>query len=150
MWGFIIAAECALGLLFIWMYRRAHRSRRGGMYYLFKRLDTTPGQEQVIRNVLSNFKVVGQKARDDARRARPELADLVRSETFDESAARSWIASRERTLSELKPSVLESLREIHGVLDPDQRKTLGEALEHPGFWLRGFGCGRRHAHYGGL
>lgn len=148
MWGFIIAAECALALLFLWMFRRAQRSRRGGMYYLFKRLRTTPGQEQIIRNALFGFKEAGERARDDARRARPELADLVRAETFDESAARTWMASRERTLSQLKPTILESLREIHGVLDAEQRKTLGEALEHPHFWLKTARCRHRHAHGG--
>lgn len=140
MWGFIIAIQCALALLFIWGIRRVRRGPWGGMYRAFARLQTTPGQEQVIRTALSDVRSAGRRVRDDARRAGPDLSTILQADEFDESAAKSWLASRERSISEVMPSVLSGLKNIHDVLDPDQRKKLADMLAHP--HLRG--CGFRH------
>lgn len=128
--GFIIAAECALALVFLAIYRRhRHGHQRHGLYFLFRRLKTTPGQEQVIRTALSRLREAGRHARNDANESRTELGEMMRAETFDEAAARTWFAARQKSLEEFKPNLIESLREVHSVLDPEQRAILGDALK---------------------
>lgn len=137
--GFIIAAECALALVFLAIYRRYRYGHgRHRLYFLFRRLKTTPGQEQVIRTAFSRLRDAGKNAVHDAQESRPALAEMMRAESFDEAGAKTWFAARQKTLEEFKPNLIESLREIHSVLDPEQRAILGDALGS-----RWFG---RHSH----
>ncbi len=140
--GFIVAFECALALLFLGLYRR-HRRRHGrhGLYFLFRRLKTTPGQERVLRDALSRLRDAGRSAINETNEARPQLAEMMRAETFDEPGARTWFASRQKTVEDLKPTVIESLREVHSVLDAEQRAALGDALSSR--WSS-FGLYREH------
>lgn len=127
--GFIIAAECALALIFLGIYRRFRQGHgRHGLYCLFRRLKTTPGQEQVIRSAFSRLQETGSKTIKDTRDARTELANMMRAESFDESGANTWFAARQKALEEFQPSLIESLREVHSVLDREQRIILGDAL----------------------
>jgi Spy/CpxP family protein refolding chaperone len=146
----LIAAAVAFTLLVVSLIRhRRHRGGRYALYFLFKRLKTTPGQEQVIRTALSRVKESGRGIARKTREARPEFASLLRSETFDEASARSWLSERERAFDAFKPELLSSLGEIHSVLDPEQRRALGDAVESGRLGLfgrphRGQRC-RRHA-----
>lgn len=127
--GFIIAAGCAFALIFLGLSRRfRHADGRHALYFLFRRLKTTPGQEQVIRTAFSRLREASKNVLADARGARPELADMMRAESFDEASVKTWFAARQKTLEEFKPKLVESLREVHSVLDQEQRAILGDAL----------------------
>lgn len=140
--GFIIAIECALALVFIGLYRRYRGHGRHGLYFLFRRLKTTPGQEKVLREALAKLRDAGRGAVRETNEARPELAEMFRQEAFDEPGAKTWFASRQKTIEELKPSIIESLREVHSVLDPEQRAILSDALASR--WMK---FGRSHHHH---
>lgn len=134
--GFIIAAGCAIALIFLGFSRHfRHGRRRHALYCLFRRLKTTPGQEQVIRTAFSRLRETGNNAMKDTQDARTELADMMRAESFDESGAKTWFAARQKAIEEFKPSFIESLREVHSVLDPEQRAMLGDALSTK--WMLG-------------
>jgi Spy/CpxP family protein refolding chaperone len=141
--GFIIAAECALALIFLGIYRRfRHHSGRHGLYFLFRRLKTTPGQEQVIRTAFSRLREAGQSASRETLESRPVLAEMLRADSFDEAGAKTWFAARQKTFEDLKPNLIESLREVHSVLDPEQRAMLGNAIASKWFGMRHY----RHGH----
>lgn len=125
----IIAVECVFALIFltlVWRFRRRHNF---GFHRILRRLETTPGQEQVIRTALSEFRRAVRQARDETQAARPELAELVRQDTFDETQLKSWLASRERSFGSLRPAAIESIRAVHGVLDAEQRGKLADWLK---------------------
>lgn len=127
--GFIIAIECALALVFLAIYRRFRGAHgRHELYSLFRRLRTTPGQEQVLREALSRLRNAGRTAFNDTNDARPQLAEMMRADTFDEPGAKTWFAARQKTIEDLKPSIIESLRDVHSVLDTQQRAILGDAM----------------------
>ena len=61
---------------------------------------------------------------------------MMRAEVFDEASAKTWFAARQKAIEEFKPNLIESLREVHSVLDPEQRAILGEALGSRWWGLR--------------
>jgi Spy/CpxP family protein refolding chaperone len=146
--GFIIAAECALALVFLAIYRRfRHGHGRHGLYFLFRRLRTTPGQEQVIRTAFSRLREAGKHALDDVKDARPEFADMMRADSFDDARAKTWFAARQKSIEEFKPNLIESLREIHSVLDPEQRAILADALRSRWYGMHSHRHGFTHDRY---
>lgn len=101
---------------------------------LFSRLETTPGQEKVIKDAF-------QKGRDALREARgewrdtSELSSLLRSETFDRTAAEGVSGKADASFAKVRVVLLESLAQIHEVLDDRQRRILADIIESRG---RGF------------
>ncbi len=101
---------------------------------LFSRLETTPGQEKVIKDAF-------QKGRDAMREARgewrdtSELSSLLRSETFDRTAAEGVSGKADASFAKVRVVLLESLAQIHEALDDRQRRILADIIESRG---RGF------------
>ncbi len=140
MFGFILAAGCLIGLVAI---NKKRRFTRFAMYRAFRKLETTPGQEQVIRSALLRLKEAGFNFTRESKEARPELAELFVAEDLDEERVKEWFSARQQALEDLKPVVTGSLKEIHSVLDPAQRKTLKHLIESA---PRAF-SGRHHHHW---
>ncbi len=147
MFGFILAAGCLIGLVAI---NKKRRFTRFAMYRAFRKLETTPGQEQVIRSALLRVKEAGFNFAREGKKTRPELAELFLAEDLDEERVKEWFSARQQALEDLKPIVTGALKEIHSVLDPAQRKTLKRLIESaPQVFL---GRRRHHwspAHHGG-
>ena len=105
---------------------------------IFSRLETTPGQEKVIRDAF-------QKVRDTVREARGELRDtgdltsLLRGETFDRTAAEGLSGKVDASFAKVRVVVVEALAQIHEALDDRQRRILADLIESRG---RGFFHGR--------
>lgn len=125
MFGFFVAAISAAGLVFL------ARGGRGyyGMRHLFRRLDTSPGQEKVIRNALDEMRGVSTEMRERMRSARPELAELMRRGNLTPLELQSWIKARCDEINQVSPGAVEALSKIHEVLDDRQRSTLANWVE---------------------
>jgi Spy/CpxP family protein refolding chaperone len=101
---------------------------------LFSRLETTPGQERVIKDAF-------QKVRDAAREARAEWRDtselsmLLRGETFDRTAAEGVSGKADASFAKMRVVLVEALAQIHEALDDRQRRILADFIESRG---RGF------------
>jgi len=136
--GFFVAAFSAAGLVFL------SRAGRGyfGMRHVFRRLDTSPGQEKVIRNALDEMRGVSSELKQQMRSARPELAELVRRGNVTPHELDAWIKARVAEVNQASPTAVEALSKIHEVLDDRQRSTLANWIERG----RGaHGCGHyRH------
>lgn len=130
MFGFIVAFVCLLGLLAMARphHRHGHRGMRS-LSRLFRRLDTTPGQEKVIRDALIDLRDAARETWHDTRDARPELAAILRSEEVDDDALQAWLSARGLTFDELRPRIVNAIRRIHEVLDQRQRRALGDLVE---------------------
>ena len=144
MFGFFIAAVSAAGLVLL-----ARRRRHGfggpfgrrGLYRFFQRLDTSPGQEKVIREAFADLREASRGAWTETRSARPELADLLRREKLDDDAIGSWFSARRSSLQDFETRFRDALRKVHDVLDERQRDLLAD------FIVSGPRFGWRHHHH---
>lgn len=141
MFGFVFAAFCFFGLVALAVSRRRHRGARG-FYRFFSRLGTTPGQERVLRNAMLDLRDASREVLSHTREARPELATILAESSFDEERVRAWLAVRKTELGTLEDRLLASLKQVHDVLDDEQRREFSSFVKH-GPWIFG-----RYAHGG--
>lgn len=144
MFGFIVAGASLLGLIVLARSRRHFPGRGYFRSVALRRLDTSPGQEKVIRTALSDAEALLGGLREDHREARQELAEIISQDSFDEARLGAWFERREGSWREVKPKLIELGRQVHDVLDAEQKKRLGS-------WLRSgaLRLGRHHrSHYG--
>lgn len=145
MFGFIVAAASLAGLVVLASRRRHHGFgfRGRGLYRFLSHLETTPGQEKVIRTAIEELRVATRQTWSSTRDARPELAALIRAERLDNAALHSWFDARHDNLRELELRIERAVGQIHDVLDERQKTELANWLE------RGPRFGLRSRHYAG-
>jgi len=108
---------------------------------LFERLDTTPGQEKVIREALDELRASGSKLKDEVRSSRSDVARAVKSPSFDETVMGELFARHDDAIEGMRKSVVGAIGKVHAVLDDRQRERLAEMIES-GPFSRGRGRGR--------
>ena len=93
---------------------------------LFSRLETTPGQEKVIRDALD-------KVRETMREARAEWQDTSSSSTLaprrhvrPHRGRRRRAAKADASFAKVRVVIVEALAQIHEALDDRQRRILAE------------------------
>jgi Spy/CpxP family protein refolding chaperone len=101
---------------------------------LFSRLETTPGQEKVIRDAFDKVREAGREARVEWRDT-SELSSLLRAETFDRTAAEGVSGKADASFAKFRVVLLEALAQVHEALDDRQRRMLADLIESRG---RGF------------
>jgi hypothetical protein len=108
------------------------------LHALCERLDTTPGQEKVIRSALGDF---ADSVRERGRLLRQSFEDVgraVRGETLDEALLGEVFARHDRLMAELRRDAVAALNRVHETLDEGQRRKLGRLIESR------FECGCLH------
>jgi hypothetical protein len=142
--GFILGAAAAVGIA------KLIRARRRGMvgmcgrgfggrgYYprrrwflrsLFERLDTTPGQERVIVQVLEELSENRRVLREEFGRTRSDLAQAVQGGLIEDTTLDEAFARHDRLAAQLRVSFVEALKKVMEVLDEPQRKKVARMLE---------------------
>lgn len=111
---------------------------------VFARLDTTPGQEKVIREVVDELREHGGDLRGEFQRGRGDLADALRADTVDATALGDAFARHDDALERARKTAVGALAKLHDALDERQRKILANWLES-----RGRGGPYRDHHDGG-
>jgi Spy/CpxP family protein refolding chaperone len=140
--GFFVAALSVAGLCVMARGRRGDRS--WGMRRLFGRLDTSPGQEKVIRNAVLQMRDTALSVRDQARAAQPELAELIRRGNLSQEELNAWMNARLEQMHQASPGLVEAFAKVHEVLDDQQRNQLADFMaKRPGMFGYGYGS-RRH------
>jgi Spy/CpxP family protein refolding chaperone len=104
---------------------------------LFSRLETTPGQEKVIRDAFDKVREAAREARGEWRDT-SELSSLLRGETFDRTAAEGISGKADASFAKVRVVLVEALAQIHEALDDRQRRILADFIESRG---RGFFTG---------
>jgi hypothetical protein len=150
MLGFFIGAACLVGLVAVARRGRRHfyghghggcgRRGYGGRYFfnrILDRLDTTPGQEKVIRTAVHDLGEEAWGLRSEVRGTRTEIAAALRAPELDKALLDSVFAKHDELIERLRASVLRSAEQVHGTLDERQRKQLADMIES-GPW--GYAC----------
>jgi Spy/CpxP family protein refolding chaperone len=153
MFGFFIGTACLIGLAAV--ARRGHRyyhghgachrggfGRRwgGGRFFFHRildRLDTTPGQEKVIREAVHDFKEEAWNLRREVRSTRSELADALRAPELDKALIDRVFAKHDEVIEKLRASLVATADKVHGTLDERQRKELADMIESGPFGYAG-------------
>jgi len=156
MLGFIIGTLSLIGLIRVWKggwhggYGRGFGSPRRWMTRrLFEYLDTTPGQEKVLDQVLEDLEKKGWASRDQFHTARSAFARAVRGEHFDGAAVGEAFDAQQGSLDDLKKSLREGMAKVHEALSPEQRVRLAELIERgPRAMHHAHGCGHGRHGYG--
>lgn len=143
MLGFVAGAVGAYVVYRVVRRRHYWRHHRGwGMRAAFERLQTSPAQERVIREVIDSVRTSAEPLRGELRALRESVAKAAQGEAFDASALQEAWARHDKVLAELRTQFTQGLQKIHETLDATQRRTLTELLER-GYRLFG---GYGHAH----
>jgi hypothetical protein len=140
MLGFFIGAVCLVGLIVV-----ARRGRRfhgrggwhgrrgfGGRYFFHRmldRLDTTPGQEKVIRSAIHDLGEEASGLRREVHATRGEIAAALRAPELDKALLDHVFAKHDELLERLRASLLRSAEQVHATLDEQQRKQLADLIE---------------------
>lgn len=112
------------------------RFSRRAQRWLFRQLQTTPGQETVIGEAFTEVTRAMDGLRDEAKKTREDIATAMRAEPFDQATLDSAFARQNVQVQETQRVFGESLAKVHEVLDAAQRKQLVGLLERLG-WTRG-------------
>lgn len=107
---------------------------------LFERLETTPGQEKVIKQAIGELMDTMKQARGEWVDM-TDLALLLTGETFDATAAEGLSGKADASFAKVRVAMVEALRKVHEALDENQRKQLSD-------WLRSR-AGRGGGPFGG-
>jgi hypothetical protein len=146
MLGFLFGTVCLIGLIKVLRrhhgfhhgpfgcgrvdgYGGPHRRSRWFLRALFERLQTTPGQEQVIMQALDRLRAERGVLYDELQQTRSDLSravggGLVGDHTLDDTFAR-----HDRLLAQLRVSFVEALRSVTEALDERQRQLIARWLE---------------------
>ena len=151
--GFLFGTACLLGLTATVARGRHERhhcsggSRGRGFRFgrgrfvlnrLLDRLDTTPGQEKVIREAVDTVLEDVHDARGELQATRTDVAQAIRAETLDRGAIDGVFERHDRVIERVRQNALDSFGKVHETLDERQRKILAELIE-AGPFARGFG-----------
>jgi len=108
------------------------------MNRLMDRLDTTPGQEKVIREAFEAMMENVHEARGEFRGTRADIAQAIRGESLDRGAIEGVFERHDVVIDRVRQNALDTFAKVHETLDERQRKILAELIES-GPFARGFG-----------
>jgi Spy/CpxP family protein refolding chaperone len=113
---------------------------RRGLYMAFRHLDASPAQERAIIAEVDKLRERLYGARAGLKDARPDLAAAIRGPSLDDAALGAVLGRVDGATTEARTAVLEALRNIHALLDEQQREKLATILDQ-GWWRRPSGAG---------
>jgi hypothetical protein len=141
MFGFFIGAACLFGLVAVARGGRrrhfGHHGRWGGRYFfhrLLDRLDTTPGQEKVIRTALQDLKQEAWSLRSEVKQTRSDIAAALRAPELDKALLDRVFAKHDEVIEKLRASLLQATDQVHATLDEQQRRKLADLIESGPGW----------------
>ncbi len=97
---------------------------RRPLRFLAWKLDLTAEQLENAARVLERLKIERAQAAVDQRRSAADLADAVEHEAFDNAQADAATEKRVTAALAVQRAVAKALAELHGILEPDQRRRL--------------------------
>ena len=97
---------------------------RRPLRYLAWKLDLTAEQVENAARILERLKIERAQAAVDQRRSAADLADAVEHEAFNNTQAEAATEKRVTAALAVQRAVAKALAELHGVLEPDQRRRL--------------------------
>ena len=114
---------------------RADATRDAGPFgliplrFLFQSLDTTVGQEKVIKAAYNEVKEAMRHGEGEAEATRTQIANAIRRGTVDETEMGELYARHDEKLRTMRTAFFGALAKVTDALDEDQRKKLADMLE---------------------
>ncbi len=118
------------------------RMRFGGgiLRSLFDRVETTPTQEQAIKDAVDGFRTEMKALRGEGKRTREDLAAAFTNASYDEVLLGELFARHDTSIETARKAFVGLTAKIHEVLDEKQRERVATLLRRgPGFFARRFG-----------
>jgi Spy/CpxP family protein refolding chaperone len=97
---------------------------RRPLRFLAFKLGLDERQVGELARILNALKTERAQGEVDRRRASAGLADAMASASFDAQAVNDAATARVRSAERLRDAVTTALRELHALLDPEQRAQL--------------------------
>ncbi|HMJ09962.1 MAG TPA: periplasmic heavy metal sensor [Polyangiaceae bacterium] len=97
---------------------------RRPLRYLSYKLELDEKQAAKLAKILDELKTERAQAAVDDRRKTSALADAVEQDAFNEERAHQAVQAQLESSRKLHEALLKALREIHAMLDVEQRETL--------------------------
>ncbi len=97
---------------------------RRPLRYLSYKLELDEKQAAKLAKILDELKTERAQAAVDDRRKTSALADAVEQAAFNEERASQAVQAQLESSRKLHDALLKALREIHAMLDAEQRETL--------------------------
>jgi Spy/CpxP family protein refolding chaperone len=97
---------------------------RRPLRFLSYKLGLSEPQIGELAKILNQLKTERAQAAVDHRRSVAGFADALEGEAFDDAKAKAAAAERVKSAERLRDAVIEALRTIHRVLQPQQRAQL--------------------------
>ena len=97
---------------------------RRPLRFLAFKLELDEKQVGELAKILADLKTERAQAEVDGRRTLASFADALGREQFDETAAQQAAQLRVATAERLRDAVVQALKRLHTMLDPEQRERL--------------------------
>ena len=97
---------------------------RRPLRFLAYKLELDEKQVGELARILSDLKTERAQAQVDQRRTTASFADAIAGGAFDDAKAGEGAQQRVKSAERLKDAVVKALREIHAVLNEEQRQKL--------------------------
>jgi hypothetical protein len=108
---------------------RFRRGRRWLMRGLFRRLETTPTQQQALQAAAEEFQESAKQWKGEAGRTRTDIAAALRRPAIDAESMGELFARHDTALEGVRKAFVGLSIKVHDVLDADQRERLARLIE---------------------
>lgn len=102
---------------------------RAALRWIYRELDTTPGQEKVIAQAFDEVRAAVETVRTELGDSRREIAQAVRSGNVDETQMGELYARHDEKLRTMRTAFFGALAKVTEALDETQRARLAELLD---------------------
>jgi hypothetical protein len=103
--------------------------RRWLMRSLFRRLETTPTQQQALRAATEEFQEGAKAFKGEAKRTRADIAAALRRSAIDAESMGELFARHDSALDGLRKAFVGMTIKVHETLDDEQRERLARLIE---------------------
>ena len=111
---------------------------RAGLHMALAHIDASPAQERAIIAEVDKLHERLHSARSTLKDGRRDLAAAIRGPVLDDASLGAVLGRVDGATGEARTAVLEALRNIHALLDDNQREQLANLLDN-GWSRRGPG-----------
>jgi len=109
--------------------RRGGRGFVGAAKEVFKRrLDLDEDQSDIVDHAFRDLKEAGGELKDVVKESRKDLVDAFSGDKVDDAALAAVFALHDDELATARKNIISALKQIHAVLDPEQREAAAEWL----------------------
>ena len=157
MFGFIVGTLCLVGLVKVatggrhhWHHHRHHHGRgrgrgrsgfwRAGAEVVKRKLRLDEDQGDIVDHALKDLADSAKELKAVLKDSREDVADAFRGDKVDDASLAAVFARHDEEIVSARRGIVSSLKQIHAVLDDDQRERAADWLgsAEPGFRRRGW------------